>query len=189
MIKIEYTLTECKYSEDEVLDRVEKDWGVRRPNRNTKTNFSFYDADNLTYAIAIISSPKEYAGKIVGYSGVGEYQDLLVDGGTFVIGGNFSERENLPDFRGNQVGFKVRGIRDTYTQSLSDNRNTPYLIIVLAGPNNYTRNLESKGYEVRSNGIPDWAKGRVSTKYYLVYNPTIEDDKAMNKAWDIIKGR
>lgn len=186
MIKIQFTLTDCKFSEDEILDRVEKDWGIRRPNRITKTTFSFYDADNLKYAMAEITSPKEYAGKIVGYSGVGEYEDLLVDAGTFVIGGNFSKRNDLPDFRGNQVGFRVRGVRDNYSESLSDSRDVPFLIIVIAGPNNYTKSLESKGYEVNSNGIPEWAKRRVKGKYYVVYNPIAN---AMKKAWEILKNK
>lgn len=184
MIKIEYTLTDCEFSENEILDRLEKDWGVRRPNRNTKSTFSFYDADNLQYAMAVITSPKEYAGKIVGYSGVGEYDDLLVDGGTFVIGGKFSERTDLPDFRGNQVGFRVRGVRDNYSESLSNRKNVPFVIIVIAGPNNYTKTLESKGYEVRSEGIPEWAKKRINNKFYVVYNA---NNKAMKKAWEILK--
>lgn len=183
-MKIQFSLTNCEFSEKEILDRVEKDWGVRRPNRNTKSDFSFYDADNLKYAMAVITSPKEYAGKIVGYSGVGEYEDLLVDAGTFVVGGNFSERNNLPDFRGNQVGFRVRGVRDNYAESLSDSKNIPFLIVVIAGPNNYTRTLESKGYEVKSNGIPEWAKKRTGNKFYVVYNPIA---KAMKKAWEILK--
>jgi len=184
MIKIQFSLTECEFSEKEILDRLEKDWEIRRPNRNTKTTFSFYDADNLKYAMAVITSPKEYAGKIVGYSGVGEYDDLLVDAGTFVIGGEFSKRNDLPDFRGNQVGFRVRGVRDNYSESLSNRKNVPFLIVVLAGPNNYTRSLESKGYEVRSEGIPEWAKKRVGNKFYIVYNA---NNKAMKKAWNILK--
>ena len=188
-MKIQYTISECNVSENTVLDRVEEDWGIRRPNRSTKTTFSFYDSSNLKYSMAVITSPKEYAGKIVGYSGVGEYGDLLVDGGTFVIGGAFAERHNLPDFRGNEVGFKVRNVRDNYSETLSDSRKIPFCIIVLAGPNGYTRHLESKGYEVKSEGLPQWAIDRCGSKYYVVYNPIIKVNKAMEKAWTIIKAK
>lgn len=183
-MKIEFSVSECVHSEETVLGMIEKDWGVKRLPRAKKPHFSFYDATDYKYSVATIISPKEHEGKFVGYSGVGKYKDLFVDAGTFVVGGAFSEKNGLPDFRDNGVSTRVRNVRDAHSESLSQNGNKPYCIIVIAGPNGYTRFLESKGYETFSKKIPEWAIERIGNKYYIVYN---ENDEPMKKAWDILK--
>ena len=175
-MKVQVEISGLEVPEEEVLRRIREDWGYEgKKPRAGKTNFSFYDADTLTYSVATITSPEEYKGKIAGYSGLGEYQDLLVDAGTYVLGGA-STKSGTPDFRGQGISTKVRNVRDAAAESKASSK--PYCIIVLAGPNGYTRHLESKGYELKSKGIPDWAIERVAQKYYLVYNPNTKVEKS-----------
>ena len=176
-MKVQVEISGLEVPEEEVLRRIREDWGYEgKKPRAGKTNFSFYDADTLTYSVATITSPEEYKGKIAGYSGLGEYQDLLVDAGTYVLGGASSTKGGTPDFRGQGISTKVRNVRDAAAESKASSK--PYCIIVLAGPNGYTRHLESKGYELKSKGIPDWAIERVAQKYYLVYNPNTKVEKS-----------
>ena len=176
-MKVQVEISGLEVPEEEVLRRIREDWGYEgKKPRAGKTNFSFYDADTLTYSVATITSPEEYKGKIAGYSGLGEYQDLLVDAGTYVLGGASSTKGGTPDFRGQGISTKVRNVRDAAAESKASSK--PYCIIVIAGPNGYTRHLESKGYELKSKGIPDWAIERVAQKYYLVYNPNTKVEKS-----------
>jgi len=184
-MKVEVEISELEVPEEEVLRRVREDWGYEgKKPRAGKTNFSFYDADLLTYAVATITSPEEYKGKIAGYSGLGEYQDLLVDAGTYVLGGASSTKGGTPDFRGQGISTKVRNKRDAFAEQASRGSRKPYCIIVIAGPNGYTRHLESKGYVLYDKELPEWAIKRLGEKYYLVYN----NYREVKKSWkEILK--
>lgn len=177
-MKIEVEISEVNVSEDDYIRKFLDDWGYTRRKRIEK-NMSFADADLLTYTIATITSPEEYKGKIAGYSGVGEYQDLLVDTGTYVLGGVASSKFNTPDFRGQGISTKLRNKRDAFAEQTSRGSKKPFSIIVSAGPNGYTRNLESKGYVLYDKELPEWAINRLGEKYYLVYN----SNREVKKSW------
>jgi hypothetical protein len=105
-----------------VLNNIDRDWKYRRPNRITKEAVTFRDANNLQYFYAVIKSvevdgkPKDdWVGKTIGYAGWGSYDDLIVDGGNYVLAPNEKKRESLhvPDFRNKGVNRAMRAPRNT----------------------------------------------------------------------------
>jgi GNAT superfamily N-acetyltransferase len=138
----------------------------------------------MLYTIATITSPEEHAGKIVGYAGAGEYQDILVDAGTYVLGGRATEKYDVPNVRGQGIATKLRNKRNSFVEKMSRSSRKPYFAVVPAGPNSYTENLQNRGYIPNDEEIPKWAKRRLGQKFYLVYNT----HRSMKKAWGIIRG-
>lgn len=186
-MNVEVEITDVIYSQDDIIKRYQKDWGGYTRKKRTQQNISFSDILDARFTMAIATSPEQYAGKIVGHSGIGEYQDLLVDAGTYVLSkdGSPAQQEfNLPNVRGQGISTKLRNVRDKFAEEISRASRKPYLIIVTAGPNGYTRHLEKKRYILYDEEIPQWARRKVGQKYYLVYNT----NRSMRKAWDIIKG-
>lgn len=183
-MKVTVQISEVNVTEDEVLKRFKEDWNYTRRKRMEKTQMAFYDMPIMVYTIATITSPEEYAGKIAGYSGVGEYQDLFADAGTYVLGGNATTQLGLPNLRGQGISTKLRNKRDSFSEDYSRREKKPFTIIVMAGPNGYTRHLQSKQYVLYDEYMPSWAKKKLGRRYYLTYN----SNRSMKKAWDIIKG-
>tara|TARA_R100001163_G_C5029932_1_gene170428 strand:- start:427 stop:990 length:564 start_codon:yes stop_codon:yes gene_type:complete len=186
-MNVEVEITDVIYTQDDIVKRYQKDWDGYTRKKRSEQNISFSDILDARFTMAIATSPEQYAGKIVGHAGIGEYQDLLVDAGTYVLvkEGSFAQKEyNLPNLRGQGIGTKLRNVRNKFAEEINKASRKPFLIVVTAGPNEYTRYLQTKQYVVYDEQIPQWASRKVGEKYYLVYN----NYRSMRKAWNIIKG-
>ena len=84
-MNVEVEITDVIYTQDDIIKRYQKDWNGYTRKKRTQQNISFSDILDARFTMAIATSPEQYAGKIVGHSGIGEYQDLLVDAGTYVL--------------------------------------------------------------------------------------------------------
>ena len=187
-------------SEAVVLGNIERDWGYRRPDRSTKQAVTFRDANNLQYYYPVIVSvdvdgepSKELIGKTIGYSGWGSYEDLIVDGGNYVLGWATDGQEKtltdlgIPNFRGKGVNRLQRAPRNNAAKAESNQKNVP-LNITLNNNNNSDYYDNQNEFILNSEKQPQWAVDRLKTsgkRRWYVYN---EKEEPMQKAWGILKG-
>ena len=187
-------------SEATVLDNIDRDWGYRRPNRNTKSAVTFRDANNLQYYYPVIVSVdidgepnKEMVGKTIGYSGWGSYEDLIVDGGNYVLGWATPEQEKtltdlgIPNFRGKGVNRLQREPRNDAAKAEALQKNIP-LNITLNNNNQSDFYDNQSDFILNSEKQPEWAVQRLKAsgkRRWYVYN---EKEPPMQKAWKILKG-
>ena len=194
-VKIEGPVTE-----EVVLSNIERDWGYRRPNRNTKEAVTFRDANDLQYYYPVIESVeidgkpnKEMIGKTIGYSGWGSYEDLIVDGGNYVLGWATEEQEKLltdlgiPNFRGKGINRLQRAPRNRDAKAEALQKNIP-LNITLNNNNQSDYYDNQEDFVLNSERQPKWAVDRLKAsgkRRWYVFN---EKDDPMQKAWNVIKG-
>lgn len=183
-----FRVLEKMMTEDEYIDKMKVDWNYTRSKRATKTHFAFPDSENLRYFIAVATSPEKYKDKIVAFSGIGEYPDLIVDTGDYTLGGNAIKKFGVPedaDYRGMGIITALRERRDELAESLATTK--PFVIVLSNPESTYLKNKES--YHPRHEGIPDWARERIGdTLLYYVYNPLDTLEKSFNTVWgNIIK--
>jgi hypothetical protein len=195
-------------SEDVVLSKLFNSWdGYTRKKRSTSTVSTFKDADNLEYFIAIIKTvdvdgepAPELKGKIIGHSGIGYYNDLVADGGSYVYRGadetmRKAGKENLidtPSFRAykpNSVYEALGKARNAHAISKLGDRS---FVIAFSNdaPSFY---ISSPDWEIRGRNIPDWALERLDVKkgkVWAVYSPLssgevprLDTKKSFNKVW------
>ena len=95
------------FSEEQIIEKYIADWGYLRPKRGEfpTFQFTFPNPDELYFLISICTSPSEYVGRIIGHSGIGEYADVIVDGGTMTINPRYTGELN---FRRKGVGRSRR---------------------------------------------------------------------------------
>ena len=185
-------------TEEVVLSNIERDWGYRRPNRNTKEAVTFRDANDLQYYYPVIKSVdidgkpnKEMIGKTIGYSGWGSYDDLIVDGGNYVLGWATEEQEKLltdlkiPNFRGKGINRLQRAPRNRDAKALQ--KDIPFNVTL---NNNNTSDYydNQEDFVLNSERQPKWAVDRLKAsgkRRWYVFN---EKDDPMQKAWNVIKG-
>ena len=183
-----------------VLDNLERDWGYRSPNRNTKSAVTFRDANDLQYFYPVIVSVdvdgepnKEMIGKTIGYSGWGYYEDLIVDGGNYVLGWATPEQEklltdlNIPNFRGKGVNRLQRAPRNEAAKAEAIQKDIPFNVTL---NNNNTSDYydNQRDFILNSEMQPKWAVDRLKAsgkRRWYVYN---EKEEPMQKAWKLIKG-
>lgn len=184
-VKVQVTVSDELYSEEYMLKRWKDDWSYIRKSRSTKPHFAFHNPPSMEFFIATITSPEEYAGKIAGYSGIGEYSDLLVDSGTYVLGGKaLSKSKGTINLRAQGISYKLRSKRTDLIIEKSNATNKPAIIILNNSESTYSGHLIDINFQPLHEGIPPWALTKVKNKYWLVYNP---NDEPMKKAWEILK--
>ena len=187
-------------TEEVVLSNIERDWGYRRPNRNTKEAVTFRDANDLQYYYPVIKSVdidgkpnKEMIGKTIGYSGWGSYDDLIVDGGNYVLGWATEEQEKLltdlkiPNFRGKGINRLQRAPRNRDAKAEALQKDIPFNVTL---NNNNTSDYydNQEDFVLNSERQPKWAVDRLKAsgkRRWYVFN---EKDDPMQKAWNVIKG-
>ena len=131
---LEFSVSTEPVSEEVALGNFTKDWDYTRPKRNTKASITFRDSDNLKYYVAKITNivvdgkeKPEWVGKQIGYSGVGEYDDLLVDGGAYTLSGTSKDAsDDIPNFREFGIYPALAAKRNTLAKSLATDK--PFLI-------------------------------------------------------------
>ena len=194
-------------SEDIMLNKLANDWeGYRRPKRSTKDHVTFNDANNLEYFIAVIKTTNvdgepapELKGKLIGYSGIAYYSDILADGGSYVFRGSDETMKNAgkevlidaPSFRQNENSvYKALGeTRNAY--AISKLGDKPLVIAFSSTlPSFYANNPD---WETNGRNIPEWALERLDAKkgkMWTVYTPlsggaipNVDVSKSFNKIW------
>jgi len=186
-MKITFEVSSKPISEGEVLQKFKDDWGYIRAPRGSPQRKLTFKPPVLQYFIATILTPEEYKGKIAGYCGVGFYNDLMTDGGAYTLGGKAAGVEtegNAIDVRGNGVYAALRDIRNNYAEPEANRKGIPFLIL-LAQTSTARPYYLDRGYVENSQNIPSWALESVRGRNWFVYNEN--EDKAMKKAWRILK--
>ena len=161
-----FEISEETFSEEEIIAKYAEDWGYSRPSRGQfpTFQFTFPDTKELYFFIAICKSPSEYSGRIIGHSGIGEYEDIIVDGGTMTINPRYTGNIN---FRNRGVGRFMRDKRDFLAERKAIEKNNPYILVVSNPEESYaTKDSDQPN-------IPDWAKVRIGGKYHMMFDPSI----------------
>ena len=185
-MKITFSVSSQRMPEEQVLRKLKEDWGYERAPRDSPDRNLTFVAPRREYYIAIITSPKEYEGKIAGYCGIGFYDDILTDSGAYTLGGKAMGKGTVVDLRENGVYTTLRNIRNDAVESMADAKGVPFLVL-LGLKSNAHGYYRSRGYVENSKNVPEWCLNKMegTGKSWFVYN---ENDEAMKKAWDIIKG-
>jgi len=188
-MKITFEISSAPIPEAQMLQKFKNDWGyIRAPRGSPKRKLTF-KPPTLEYFIATIITPEKYKGKIAGYCGVGYYNDLITDGGAYTLGGMAAGVEtegNAIDVRGNGVYTALRDKRNNYIEPKSVSKELPFLVL-LAKTSKARPYYLDRGYVENSEGIPSWALSSVQGRNWFVYNEN--NDKAMKKAWKILKNK
>ena len=194
-------------SEDVMLNKLANDWeGYTRPKRSTKAHVTFHDPNNLEYFIAVVKTANvdgepapELKGKIIGYSGIGYYSDMLADGGSYVFRGSDETMRkagkevliDAPSFRGNENSV-YRALASTRNAHAISKLEDKPLVIAFSNtlPSFYANNPD---WEKRGRNIPKWALERLDAikgKMWAVYMPLtagaipgVDVNKSFDKVW------
>jgi len=152
------------FSEDDIVKKYIADWGYLRPKRGEfpTFQFTFPNPDELYFLIAICTSPSEYVGRIIGHSGIGEYEDVIVDGGTMTINPRYTGELN---FRCKGVGRYMRDKRDSLAEKKAMGKKIPYILVVNNPDESYAMKYSDQPK------IPDWAKVRIEGKFHMMFDP------------------
>ena len=184
---LEFSVSTEPVSEEVALGNFTKDWDYTRPKRNTKASITFRDSDNLKYYVAKITNivvdgkeKPEWVGKQIGYSGVGEYDDLLVDGGSYTLSGTSKDAsDDIPNFREFGIYPALAAKRNTLAKSLATDK--PFLITLNLGIEKSTYLDSQADFHKNHTGLPSWALDRLGTKKtWYVYNPIEKVEKWFN---------
>jgi hypothetical protein len=174
--------------EETVLNMIENDWGYRRNRRNTKETVTFKDSTNLQYFFAritkVIIDGKErpdLVGKVIGYCGTGEYQDLVVDGGAYTLSGtSLTASDDIPNFRKLGVYPTLAKLRNGLAKSMATNR--PFLITLNTGITRSNFYDNEPTFYKNHRGLPSWTLDRLDDtgKTWYVYQPIEKLEKWFN---------
>ena len=186
-MKITFKIESNSVDESVYLSKFKQDWNYERKPRGQRGTITF-TAPNSVYFIATILTPDEYKGKLAGYCGYGVHSDVIIEQGSYVLGGLALTKEgsNAVDLRGNGVYTSLRNHRNNVVEKIADEKNVPFIVLLglKSTAHEYYRN---RGYVENSENIPEWCLNKMkgTGKTWFVYNENV----AMKKAWDIIKGR
>ncbi len=184
-MKITFKIESNTVDESVYLSKFKEDWNYTRKPRSDRGTITF-TASNRMYYIATILTPKEHKGKLAGYCGYGIYSDVLIEQGSYSLGGLAVKQEgsNAVDLRGNGVYTTLRNHRNAIVEKMADERNVPFIVLLglKSTAHDYYRN---RGYVENSENIPEWCLNKMkgTGKTWFVYNENV----AMKKAWDILK--
>tara|TARA_R110002167_G_scaffold116694_2_gene292044 strand:+ start:2565 stop:3401 length:837 start_codon:yes stop_codon:yes gene_type:complete len=181
-------------AESIVLDKIKNDWNYTRGRRDSPDRAKNLPlvAPNRTYRYTTITSPEKYKGKFGAYIGTGFFNDIIVDSGAYTLGGNALDPEksgetDAIDLRENGMYNALREVRNNSAEEMADSKGVPFLVLLglTSKAHGY---YKSRGYVENSENIPQWVLDKIKDtgKKWYVYN---EDDAAMKKAWDILKGK
>tara|TARA_B100001287_G_C22664072_1_gene521974 strand:- start:1514 stop:2074 length:561 start_codon:yes stop_codon:yes gene_type:complete len=186
-MKITFKIEPATVSESVYISKFKEDWNYERKSRGDMSAITF-TSPNRVFFIATILTPKEYEGKLAGYCGYGIHSDVIIEQGSYVLGGLAVTKEgsNAINLRGNGVYSALRNKRNNVVEKLAKEKGVPFLVLLglKSTAHEYYRN---RGYVENSENIPEWCLNKIkgTGKTWFVYNENI----AMKKAWDIIKGR
>lgn len=192
-------------SEDVALSKLANSWdGYSRPKRSSKDWVTFNDPNNLEYFIAVIKSvdvdgkpAPELKGKMIAYSGMGYYGDVIADGGSYTFRGadltmKKAGKENLidaPSFREIGVYKALSKKRNAHVISKLGDRS--FVIAFNKIPPSFYNS--SPDWEIKGRNIPDWALERLDAKkgkVWAVYSPLssgevprLDTKKSFDKVW------
>tara|TARA_R100000808_G_C2148745_1_gene156963 strand:- start:291 stop:956 length:666 start_codon:yes stop_codon:yes gene_type:complete len=194
-------------SEDIMLDKLANDWeGYRRRKRSSKDHVTFNDPNHLEYFIAILKTANvdgkpapELKGKLIGYSGIGYYDDILADGGSYVFRGSDETMKkagkevliDAPSFRENENSV-YRALASTRNAHAISKLGDKSFVIAFTNtlPSFYQNNPD---WEARGRNIPEWVLERLDAKkgkMWVVYTPLsggaitgVDVSKSFDKVW------
>jgi hypothetical protein len=165
----------------------------RRPRGRPDANFTFSSDENYIWAIV------DEFGYFVAKAGAAVLDDVIGDAGAFTVGG----MSKHPEMYGEDANYQGRGFntkldeyRMPFIRNLAEERKIPIVFDLSNDSENRLAKYQSLGFETLSANdekhpyVPERhyntlkAKGRT----YAIYVPeSMKEDKAMKKAWEILK--
>ena len=160
-----FEITDEIFSENQIVEKYIADWGYLRPKRGEfpTFQFTFPNPDELYFLIAVCTSPSDYVGRIVGHSGIGEYDDVIVDGGTMTINPRYTGEMS---FRCKGVGRSMRDKRDLLAEKKAIEKNIPYILVVGNPEESYAKKYSGQPK------LPEWVKERIVGKFHMMFDPS-----------------
>tara|TARA_R100000278_G_C5439086_1_gene153045 strand:- start:237 stop:872 length:636 start_codon:yes stop_codon:yes gene_type:complete len=165
----------------------------RRPRNRKDSPFTFSGTEN--YIWIIVDEFGYYVAKV----GAVALDDVIGDAGSFTVGGMPKHPEMYGvDYRGRGFNKILDEKRMPFIKDLANQRKIPIVLDLSNDSENRLTKYTSEGFEIFLNAeekhpdIPqrhyDVLKGKNRT--YAIYIPeSMKEDKAMQKAWDILKCR
>lgn len=165
----------------------------RRPRGRPDANFTFSSDENYIWAIV------DEFGYYVAKAGVAVLDDVIGDAGAFTIGGMGKH----PEMYGEDVNYQGRGFntkldeyRMPFIRNLAEERKIPIVFDLSNDTENRLAKYQRLGFETLSANdekhpyIPKkhYNTLKAKSRTYAIYVPeSMREDKAMKKAWDILK--
>lgn len=165
----------------------------RKPRNRKDSPFTFRGDEN--YLWIIVDEFGYYVAKV----GAVVLDDVIGDAGSFTVGGMPKHPTMYGvDYTGRGFNQMLDKKRMPFIKSLAEQKAIPIVFDISNDSENRLTKYQSEGFEIFLNAkekhpnLPqeyyDILKGKNRT--YAIYIPeSMKDNKAMMKAWDIIKGR